>query len=282
MSKYPTKEHADRRAYATGDKMMTSIIEQTKCKVLDVRLAAAGTASEPGPRGRRVIVVNGEPWGYINMKSHGPGGNSFWFEQRGEPGEIICEPPKTPREKFRDRGTEISVPGDKIAERRRRSGEPLLKPLGDRLLDKTRDLIDRKLLRHPDAVRAQHEREQQRYREHATREQQKARERDMLRAHDVISKFAGYLRRLCQRDRRSHREGEVRMTMISHDAFARTSIYREQVEPPGTCCAWCGGLNRYNKLFQYYVVADDSLRGRKHPIPGLFCSASCRKSYHRE
>ena len=70
---------------------------------------------------------------------------------------------------------------------------------------------------------------------------------------------------------------------VSHDAFARTSLVRQNVGP---CeCSWCGG-HRYDKhgnfagAFVYGTRPDDS--GRVNWHKGAFCSKSCHDTYHHQ
>ena len=70
------------------------------------------------------------------------------------------------------------------------------------------------------------------------------------------------------------------MTVIlSHDPFARQSLAREQIDPqPGVTCSWCGGLNRYGKLFAY-AIQSDGYGARPRRSNGLFCSVACMREY---
>jgi len=62
---------------------------------------------------------------------------------------------------------------------------------------------------------------------------------------------------------------------ISHDGFARQSVFRESVKTDKTC-SWCGSKRQTGKLFQYSVENDDGVRANR--IRGLFCSLPCMKA----
>lgn len=72
------------------------------------------------------------------------------------------------------------------------------------------------------------------------------------------------------------------MRQISHDAFARRSIYRETVFTLAKTCEFCGNVKRTPKgkayLFKYYSE-DEGIRTQKIPVKGLFCSISCARAY---
>lgn len=112
--------------------------------------------SDPARRGGKIILVNNEEWGRIEMQSKGPNGNAYHFENaHGATISVPFDPPsRTGLMKL------FTVVGDKLAYRQARyatkPGEPLQKPapLEERLLAAVRDLIGRKLLRSPAALAA--------------------------------------------------------------------------------------------------------------------------------
>ena len=57
----------------------------------------------------------------------------------------------------------------------------------------------------------------------------------------------------------------------THEEHSRTSYSKEDIET-GVCsatdCAWCGGLNQYDGLFEYNESGQ------------VFCSKSCHDSYY--
>ena len=63
------------------------------------------------------------------------------------------------------------------------------------------------------------------------------------------------------------------MELMSRDPFAREELHRDTTEGE---CSWCGGTNARGKVYRYHIETDG---GREVPLPGLFCSESCRKSY---
>ncbi len=73
------------------------------------------------------------------------------------------------------------------------------------------------------------------------------------------------------------------MALVSRDPFARTEIHAERDYDVhhGCGCMWCGGLRHTPKgrafLMQYRLEHDG---GRVEQLPGRFCSADCRRSYH--
>jgi hypothetical protein len=69
------------------------------------------------------------------------------------------------------------------------------------------------------------------------------------------------------------------MAFISRNPFARSELHREQVEPHGATCSWCGSLNRNGKLFQYRSENDDNPR-RNGVARGLFCSVGCLRIFN--
>ena len=72
------------------------------------------------------------------------------------------------------------------------------------------------------------------------------------------------------------------MRAISHDAFARQSVYRETVFTVAKTCEFCGNVKKTPKgtpyLYKYYVE-NDGITARKIPLKGLFCSIECARSY---
>lgn len=97
-------------------------------------------------KGRKAIMVDGVRWGVIEMDSHGVHGASYWFRQEG--GEAIYEACKNFRGE--DSARMVKVWGDK----HHRNDNGGAKPFPERLAETVESLIDRKLLRHPDIVRA--------------------------------------------------------------------------------------------------------------------------------
>lgn len=70
------------------------------------------------------------------------------------------------------------------------------------------------------------------------------------------------------------------MTLLSHSPFSRTELHRRQIAPGShDNCAECGLRNARGGLFTY-SIQPESLRGRTYPVPGLFCSVGCMRSYH--
>jgi hypothetical protein len=71
-----------------------------------------------------------------------------------------------------------------------------------------------------------------------------------------------------------------KFTFVSHDSFARQSIYRQTVKTDATC-KWCGS-NPKGRLFQYFVFNDDRavMSQPSNEIRGLFCSKDCMETYH--
>lgn len=64
------------------------------------------------------------------------------------------------------------------------------------------------------------------------------------------------------------------MALVRRDPFARQELHRE---PEQGTCAFCGGSNRYGKVWRYRVEADG---GRTFPDVRVFCSVGCREAYH--
>jgi len=75
------------------------------------------------------------------------------------------------------------------------------------------------------------------------------------------------------------------MALVNRDPFAREELHRRSVVvfAEGGGCAWCGayrsGLRnpQARRLFQYRIETDG---GRVSEDAKLFCSKSCRDSYH--
>ena len=72
--------------------------------------------------------------------------------------------------------------------------------------------------------------------------------------------------------------------LICRDPFAREEIHSERFySTHGNKCGWCGSEKATPKgrkyLYQYWIEKD-SQNGRRNEIRGLFCSASCMRSYH--
>lgn len=132
-------------------------------------------------RGERDIYVDGEKWGHINVDYHGLWGQKYWFAQHGEAG-AIGDPDD--RSHHGDPRTIYVQSGGK--RRRWSDADPELdRPIVDRLLDKVKELIERKLLRHPDEVLA----EQKKWREKFEHNQRLAKERERKRDIDVALKI---------------------------------------------------------------------------------------------
>jgi hypothetical protein len=119
---------------------------------------------DPGERGRKVIIVNGERWGTIHMQSAGANGSYWWFGQEGIHGEIRREI-KSALKGALLRYVPVQVWGDKVAMRQAGiSRHPIGKAaqaafdaspkIDDRLMTETKALIAEGLLRHPDVVKA--------------------------------------------------------------------------------------------------------------------------------
>jgi len=60
---------------------------------------------------------------------------------------------------------------------------------------------------------------------------------------------------------------------IERDPFARASLVRALLHPPGPC-KWCGQPGRFA-----YGWQGDQNRDRLH-LDGPFCSVGCYRSYH--
>lgn len=74
-------------------------------------------------------------------------------------------------------------------------------------------------------------------------------------------------------------------TVISHDAFARTSFLRERIYNPSCNCAQCGGLKVTPKelrpyLFDYWVQREDTRKEWRWVGNRLFCSVECYRSFY--
>lgn len=105
----------------------------------------------PKSPGRKHILVgpNAEHWGTIHMESHGGRGNSYWFQQVGQGGPIIKRGSRP------DRFVNITVYGDKAANRLRHGDDPPVKPVKERLHDTVRELLDTGKLRDPAIIKAE-------------------------------------------------------------------------------------------------------------------------------
>jgi hypothetical protein len=66
---------------------------------------------------------------------------------------------------------------------------------------------------------------------------------------------------------------------VSRDPFARTELHRSRVEVNGQTCDWCGGVCERKGKTVLYAYRIESDGGRHSDIRGLFCSASCMRSY---
>ena len=73
------------------------------------------------------------------------------------------------------------------------------------------------------------------------------------------------------------------MRQLSRDTFARTLFVRETYDAPrlGKTCDWCGAEDGVDvpRLYRYGTARDD----RPTSVDwhrGLFCSATCHRSYH--
>lgn len=66
--------------------------------------------------------------------------------------------------------------------------------------------------------------------------------------------------------------------LVTRDSFAREELHRELV-CTNSSCDWCRGHRRTAKLWRY-SVEPDSIGSRVSTLNGLFCSASCFRSYH--
>jgi hypothetical protein len=74
---------------------------------------------------------------------------------------------------------------------------------------------------------------------------------------------------------------------ISRDPFAREELHSRKViltrAAPNRTCDWCGQVktDKDNELYLYeYRVESDANAKRPGTIKGLFCSASCMRTYH--
>lgn len=97
-------------------------------------------------KGRKAIIVDGVRWGVIEMDSHGVHGASFWFRQEG--GQAIYESCTNFRGEPAARMVKV------WGEKHHKHDTPAAKPFPERLAETVKRLIDQKLLRHPDIVRA--------------------------------------------------------------------------------------------------------------------------------
>lgn len=65
-------------------------------------------------------------------------------------------------------------------------------------------------------------------------------------------------------------------TQISHDPFARFTLYREKCQP-NSKCAWCGQVAKFT-----YSTQSDGFGASPHTIAGEFCSIGCMRTFHGE
>lgn len=148
---------------------------------------------EPFPpfRGRKMILVDGEQWGSINMEQRGRHGVSYWFEQKSKWHHGAITDPDLPK---RWQGSNrlhptIKVDGDRIAERRRR-GEAQIKPVEVRLLDKAVELVNRGLLKHPADVEREGDASRLAFRKQLAEEDAAKDAAYLAKAHDLIAEHA--------------------------------------------------------------------------------------------
>jgi hypothetical protein len=118
-----------------------------------VELVKPPTGDKTFDRGERIIVVDGVRWGRTVVTYHGCHGTAHKFRQEG--GDILCENPNAryPRE--------IAV---RSVKRRRWTGDPW-RPTHEAVLEKARELVAIGKLRHPDIVKAEHQKAMERYNE---------------------------------------------------------------------------------------------------------------------
>lgn len=121
---------------------------------MDVKVVALSDSEEPAPRYRKckAISVDGVPWAEVEMVSEGPRGSYYQFRQVPG-GKLICW-------KMGDMKTAVHVYSDSIARRHVAAAEVVLS-LPDRLSMTARELIEKGLLRQPDAVRAERQETEQ-------------------------------------------------------------------------------------------------------------------------
>jgi hypothetical protein len=91
-------------------------------------------------KGRKIIKVAGEPYGFINQHQHGGRGNSYTFQQAG--GQTVTRQISAQTKFHNARFTDVTVYGDKAANRMRRGDEPALQPIAERLHAKAVELIE--------------------------------------------------------------------------------------------------------------------------------------------
>lgn len=69
---------------------------------------------------------------------------------------------------------------------------------------------------------------------------------------------------------------QARMSVLSHDGFARQSFVRHTIPKRDRCsCAWCG--SRPGRFA--YGYEEDSLRNRAAVTARGFCSVSCFRAF---
>lgn len=136
-------------------------------------------------RGRKKIMVDGVQWGTIHMESHGSGGVSYWFEQKGYQGAI--QDPAKMAKHLRNSAIEVRVNNS----RRARWGDdaPVM-PTETRLLDQVNALIASNQLRHPEVVEREVAERKMRYQERCTAEEAEQRASDLAAAHALIEAHA--------------------------------------------------------------------------------------------
>jgi hypothetical protein len=114
----------------------------------------------PPERGRKRIIVDGVHWGTIEMSSHGRQGAKYSFRQEPFFGAAVYWPaePTKPGQRWASKPHVIAVWGDKVAKRDADyAKKPPPPPLDERLLTTAREIVERKLLRHPDEIRRERE-----------------------------------------------------------------------------------------------------------------------------
>jgi hypothetical protein len=147
----------------------------------------------PPHRGRKRVMVDGVHWGTIEMSSHGTHGPCYGFRQEPFHGAAVYWPaePMKPGERIRPSPRPVEVWGDKTASRRATyAKQPPPAPIDERLLATAREIVEAKLLRHPDEIKREREARIVRAR---AREEADARERQdtlLARAHKLIAEHA--------------------------------------------------------------------------------------------
>jgi hypothetical protein len=126
----------------------------------------------PPQRGRKRIIVDGEPWGAIHPEFHGCNGVSYWFQQWNQPGAITDQ---------NDKNRAVTV---RAGGRHRRSINPA--DAGELLLAKAIELVERRLLKHPSTVKLEQKAAHKRLQELLAAEAREQHERNIAVARALV------------------------------------------------------------------------------------------------